>query len=102
MSFAVQEGGYTDEDGIYHEGTTVFKGGIPCRASRNGKADEIVLTDGTTFIPRYTVYYDIDCNHVFKSGEIVQVNDTTTGILICKGTVRGEPQKGQLHNKLWL
>lgn len=100
--YAVQDGGYKDEDGIYHEGTTTFKGDIPCRVSRNGRADEVILTDGTTFVPQYTVYYDIDCEHDFKSGEKVQITDAKTGALICTGTVKGGPQKGQLHNKIWL
>lgn len=101
MSYAVQEDGYKDDDGIYHKGTTTFNGSIPCRASRNGKATEIALTDGTTFIPQYTVYYDIDCDHKFKSGDNVRITDNA-GNTICEETVKGEPQKGQLHNKLWL
>ena len=41
LSYLISTDGYEDENGDYHEGTSMWRGYIPCNAVPAGKAAEI-------------------------------------------------------------
>lgn len=98
LQYQVTTGGYEDDNGDYHLGTSSFEGSISCRYEPNGKANTIAFEDGKTYVYQYIVYLNQNCRE-FKIGDIVRL--LNNGILIAEKQVQGF-HRGQLNAKLWL
>lgn len=72
LSFLVVEGGYEDENGDYHPGTSQWVGNEECDAVPNGKAEERTFEDGTVSGYTYTVFLKPNCRE-FSKGERVKI-----------------------------
>lgn len=97
LSYLCQTDGYEDENGDYHEGTSEWRGYIPCNAVPAGKAAERTFEDGKVRAYSYTVNLNIDFD--LKIGDRVQIE-------FGDGKVRQFGVKGfhryQLQCKIWV
>ena len=97
LSYLVTTDGYEDENGDYHEGSTEWRGYIPCNAVPAGKAAERMFEDGKVRAYSYTVNLNIDFD--LKIGDRVKIE-------FLNGEVRQFGVKGfhryQLQCKVWV
>lgn len=97
LSYLVTEDGYEDENGDYHEGSSEWRGYIPCNAVPAGKAAERTFEDGKVRAYAYTVNLETDID--FRIGDRVKIE-------FHEGKVREFGVKGfhryQLQCKLWV
>lgn len=97
LSYLVRGDGYEDENGDYHEGTSEWRGYIPCNAVPAGKAAERTFEDGKVRAYSYTVNFDSEVD--FAIGDRVRIE-------LLNGVVREFGVKGfhryQLQCKIWV
>ena len=97
LSYLAKTDGYEDENGDYHEGTSEWRGYIPCNAVPAGKAAERTFEDGKVRAYSYTVNLNVDFD--LKIGDRVKIE-------FLNGEVRQFGVKGfhryQLQCKLWV
>lgn len=97
LSYLVTNDGYEDENGDYHEGSTEWRGYIPCNAVPAGKGAERTFEDGKVRAYSYTVNLNIDID--LKIGDRVKIE-------FPNGEVRQFGVKGfhryQLQCKVWV
>lgn len=97
LSYLVKTDGYEDENGDYHEGSSEWRGYIPCNAVPAGKAAERTFEDGKVRAYSYTVNLNVDFD--LKIGDRVKIE-------FLNGEVRQFGVKGfhryQLQCKLWV
>ena len=97
LSYLVVGEGYEDENGDYHEGSSEWRGYIPCNAVPAGRAAERTFEDGEVRAYSYSVNLDVDFD--FHVGDIVRIE-------FLNGVVREFGVKGfhryQLQCKLWV
>lgn len=95
--YLVREEGYEDENGDYHEGSSEWRGYIPCNAVPAGKAAERTFEDGVVRAYSYTV--NLEAGVDFSIGDRVKIE-------MLNGEVREFGVKGfhryQLQCKLWV
>jgi hypothetical protein len=100
LKYQVLTEGHEDERGIWHQGTSVFQGEIPCRAVANTKGNMIKFDDGTAFVYSFTIYVDTDLIELNES-QLIQVFDKA-GRLMFESQIYGKPVYKQLHTKIYV
>lgn len=97
LSYLVKTDGYEDANGDYHEGSSEWRGYIPCNAVPAGKAAERTFEDGKVRAYSYTIGLDTDID--FQIGDRVKIE-------FHDGKVREFGVKGfhryQLQCKIWV
>jgi hypothetical protein len=97
LSYLSQTDGYEDGNGDYHEGTSEWRGYIPCNAVPAGKAAERTFEDGKVRAYSYTVNLNTEID--FQIGDRVRIE-------FLNGKVREFGVKGfhryQLQCKMWV
>ena len=97
LSYLAVGEGYEDENGDYHEGSSEWRGYIPCNAVPAGRAAERTFEDGEVRAYSYSVNLDVDFD--FHVGDRVRIE-------FLNGVVREFGVKGfhryQLQCKLWV
>lgn len=99
LNYLVEQSGYEDENGDYHEGQSMWEGNLPCDAvPSNGQSSEREFEDGVTRSYSYVVYMKSDVKR-FYVGEKVRIT-------FLNGVEREFDVKGfqryQLQCKLWV
>ena len=97
LSYLVRDNGYEDENGDYHEGSSEWRGYIPCNAVPAGKAAERTFEDGVVRAYSYTINLEAEVD--FCIGDRVKIE-------FLNGESREFGVKGfhryQLQCKLWV
>lgn len=97
LSYLVVGEGYEDENGDYHEGSSEWRGYIPCNAVPAGRAAERTFEDGKVRAYSFTVYLDTKID--FQIGDRVKIEFE-------EGKIREFGVKGfhryQLQCKMWV
>lgn len=94
--------GYEDDNGDYHDGTSVWVTIQDCDIVPNGEAYTITLADGTQKEYNYTIYLKNDCKG-FELGEKVRL------LFFGEGQKEGMKEyqvlgfhRYQLQSKMWI
>lgn len=97
LSYLSQTDGYEDGNGDYHEGTSEWRGYIPCNAVPAGKAAERTFEDGKVRAYSYTVNLNTEID--FQIGDRVRIefHNGKVGEFGVKGFHRY-----QLQCKMWV
>ena len=98
LSYRIQNAGYTDSNGDYHEGSYEWSPEIKCDSVPNSGGANVVLgEDGNTVKYSFTIFLPTSVKN-FKFGEVVRLMRYGT---VYELTVKGF-QRYQKQVKLWV